>query len=136
MNRPPAMIEYVWKMLHPPTCKEVGSPLKLNCQKKLSDVDKEKLLDQIAILYSTCGCEEGSHCSSSIEHGEESNRSVCTTFSNDVRYHEISNFGYVSSWCSCRVIFPSTKERIYGKIVRKVQHPFLHTCDDEVFVCP
>lgn len=132
-----------WDLMYPKPCKKDGPCFELKCQKKSSE--KKEFLDEVARNHSTCGCEEGSHCSSSIDHGdakqwaecvEGSNRSVCNTFPNGIRHHYLLNFGYVSSWCGCRVIFPYTKERYCGTIVGKVQHPFLYTCDGKIFVCP
>lgn len=135
--------EEAWKIMYPKPCKENSSPFELKCQKDSSE--KKEFLDEVAKNHSTCGCEEGSHCSGNIEYEDAeqwaecvdgSNRSVCDTFPNGIQHHYSLNYGYVSSWCGCRVIFPYIKECLRGKIVGKVQHPFLETCDGKIFVCP
>ena len=133
-----------WDIMYPKPCKKDGPCFEFQCLKKV--YKKKVFLRNIAIKYSTCGCEEGSHCSSSIEHGEakqwgdcveSSNRSVCTRFPNGIRHHYLLNYGYLqSSCCSCRIIFPCTKVNSCGKMVGKVQNPFLQTCDEKIFLCP
>jgi len=136
--------EEAFDLMYPKPCKKNGDYYELECQKDSSK--KREFLDELAKIYSTCGCDEDSHCFSPIEYGdakqwakcvETCNRRACTTFPNGIQHHYLLNFGYLScSSCSCRVIFPYTQKRSCGTIVGEVQHPFLEPCEGKLFVCP